>query len=43
MHLPKDKNPNSRGVKAEDPATQEVRQSPFHDMPKEPGEAHAAI
>ncbi|KAI4931419.1 hypothetical protein J4E85_004012 [Alternaria conjuncta] len=24
MHLPEDKNPNSRGVKAEDPATQEI-------------------
>lgn len=24
MHLPKDKNPNSRGVQAEDPATQEA-------------------
>jgi torulene dioxygenase len=24
MHLPTDKNPNSRGIQAEDPATQEV-------------------
>ncbi|CAN9432091.1 unnamed protein product [Alternaria alternata] len=24
MHLPKDKNPNSRGIQAEDPATQEI-------------------